>query len=84
MIEQEIIGTRAGYFVPSDSNKGYFVLVSGADCSCKAGYMGLPRCKHRAAVAALVKAQNEAAKRPVAPTHINAMVGEPPYRPDAA
>lgn len=81
MRDGEIASTNYGYFVPSLSQPGYFLLVAGADCTCKAAQMGNESCRHRRAVRDLVREQDRLAKRPIAPPNVRALVDDPPYRP---
>lgn len=80
----DILKSRSGYLVGSLSHPGYWVLVDGASCSCPAGQRGALSCRHRRAVQEKVRAEDLAAKRPVAPPAVALLVDEPPYRPDAA
>jgi hypothetical protein len=65
------VAAGGGYIVASKSVDGAFRLVWGTECSCPAAG---PTCRHRKLVAAYVKAQDAARRRPSAPVNVSLMV----------
>lgn len=68
MTDENVVSTNRGYRVASESHPGYFVWVTGRDCTCPAGHAR--SCRHRRLVAEFIRKDNERNKRPVAPPAI--------------